>query len=113
MEYTLLKGVEKVMVIKRALISVSDKSGILDFALKLHEMGVEIIATEGTAELLKKSVPVTPVSSITKFPEMLDGRVKTLHPLIHAAILAKRIPEHLSQLEKLGVAPIDLSLIHI
>jgi phosphoribosylaminoimidazolecarboxamide formyltransferase/IMP cyclohydrolase len=113
LEYTLLKGVENVMVIKRALISVSDKSGILDFALKLHEMGVEIIATEGTAELLKKSVPVTPVSSITKFPEMLDGRVKTLHPMIHAAILAKRNPEHLSQLEKLGVAPIDMVVVNL
>ncbi|MEM2144217.1 MAG: hypothetical protein QW279_02570, partial [Candidatus Jordarchaeaceae archaeon] len=78
------------MKIKRALISVSDKSGIVDFALKLHEMGVQIVATGGTAELLKDSVPVIPVSSVTNFPEMLDGRVKTLHPNIHAAILAKR-----------------------
>ncbi len=101
------------MVIKRALISVSDKSGIVDFAIKLHEMGIQIVATGGTAELLKDSVPVITVSSITKFPEMLDGRVKTLHPYIHAAILAKRIPEHMRQLEEHDIVPIDLVVVNL
>lgn len=101
------------MVFKRALISVSDKSGIVDFAVKLHEMGIQIVATGGTAELLKDSVPVITVSSITKFPEMLDGRVKTLHPFIHAAILAKRIPEHLKQLEEQEIEPIDLVVVNL
>ena len=99
--------------IKRALISVSDKRGIVDFAKRLHELGVEIVATGGTAELLKDSVPVVPISSITGFPEMLDGRVKTLHPKIHAAILAKRIPEHLRQLEDHEITPIDLVVVNL
>nr|MDO8080797.1 bifunctional phosphoribosylaminoimidazolecarboxamide formyltransferase/IMP cyclohydrolase [Candidatus Freyarchaeota archaeon] len=101
------------MAIKRALISVSDKSGIVDFATKLHEMGIQIVATGGTAELLKDSVPVITVSSITKFPEMLDGRVKTLHPNIHAAILAKRTPEHMKQLEEHKIVPIDLVVVNL
>ncbi|MHA1263518.1 MAG: hypothetical protein ACTSSA_15830 [Candidatus Freyarchaeota archaeon] len=101
------------MKIKRALISVSDKRGIVDFAKRLHELGVEIVATGGTAELLKDSVPVVPISSITGFPEMLDGRVKTLHPKIHAAILAKRIPEHLRQLEDHEITPIDLVVVNL
>lgn len=101
------------MTVKRALISVSDKSGIVDFAIKLHEMGIQIVATGGTAELLKESVPVITVSSVTKFPEMLDGRVKTLHPNIHAAILAKRIPEHLRQLEEHKIMHIDLVVVNL
>lgn len=101
------------MAIKRALISVSEKTGIVGFAVKLHEMGVELVATGGTAELLKKSVPVTTVSSITKFPEMLNGRVKTLHPSIHAAILAKRISEHLKQLSEHNIVPIDLVVVNL
>jgi phosphoribosylaminoimidazolecarboxamide formyltransferase/IMP cyclohydrolase len=101
------------LTIKRAIISVSDKSGIVDFAIKLHEMGVQIIATGGTAELLKNSVPVITVSNVTKFPEMLDGRVKTLHPNIHAAILAKRTPEHIRQLEEHKIMPIDLVVVNL
>lgn len=101
------------MKIKRALISVSDKSGIVDFALKLHEMGVQIVATGGTAELLKDSIPIITVSSVTNFPEMLDGRVKTLHPNIHAAILAKRTPEHIKQLEEHSIMPIDLVVVNL
>jgi phosphoribosylaminoimidazolecarboxamide formyltransferase/IMP cyclohydrolase len=99
--------------IKRALISVSDKSGIVDFAIRLYEMGIQIVATGGTAELLKDLIPVITVSSITKFPEMLDGRVKTLHPNIHAAILAKRTPEHMKQLEEYKIAPIDLVVVNL
>ncbi|MEM3586858.1 MAG: bifunctional phosphoribosylaminoimidazolecarboxamide formyltransferase/IMP cyclohydrolase [Candidatus Jordarchaeaceae archaeon] len=101
------------MRIKRALISVSDKTGIVDFAAKLHELGIQIIATEGTAKLLKDHIPVITVSSITNFPEMLDGRVKTLHPNIHAAILAKRIPEHIRQLEEYKISPIDLVVVNL
>lgn len=75
----------------RALLSVSDKTGLLDFAAALHGRGVELIATGGTAALLKtQQLPVTDVSALTGFPEMLDGRVKTLHPAIHAGILARR-----------------------
>lgn len=101
------------MPIKRALISVSDKSGIVDFAVRLYEMGIQIVATGGTAELLKDLIPVVTVSSITKFPEMLDGRVKTLHPNIHAAILAKRTPEHMKQLGEHKIVPIDLVVVNL
>ena len=88
--------------IKRALISVYDKSGIVPFAKTLHGLGIQIISTGGTAEALKKAgVPVKEVSSVTEFPEMLNGRVKTLHPHIHAGLLALRDnPEHIKTLEK-------------
>ncbi|NPB09335.1 MAG: IMP cyclohydrolase, partial [Thermodesulfobacteria bacterium] len=96
--------------IKRALISVTDKTGVADFAKALHEMGVEIISTGGTARVIREAgVPVTDVSEVTGFPEMLDGRVKTLHPKIHGGILAIRSnPEHMRQLEEQGIKPIDL-----
>ena len=97
--------------IRRALISVYDKTGIVDFARALtEEFGIEIISTGGTAALLQESgVPVTLVEEITGFPEMLDGRVKTLHPKIHAAILADRDnPEHMGQLAEQGIEPIDM-----
>jgi len=102
--------------IKRALISVYDKTGIVDFARALvDEFGIEIISTGGTAALLKENgIPVTLVEQITGFPEMLDGRVKTLHPKIHAAILADRDnPEHMRQLKEQGIEPIDMVVVNL
>jgi phosphoribosylaminoimidazolecarboxamide formyltransferase/IMP cyclohydrolase len=101
--------------IKRALISVSDKTGVAEFAQGLAELGVDIISTGGTAKLLKqKGIPVTPVSEITKFPEMLDGRVKTLHPAIHGGILAKRdMPQHMLALKEQGISPIDIIVVNL
>ena len=94
---------------RRALISVSDKSGLLDFARQLHAAGVQLIASGGTArQLANDGLPVTSVESLTGFPEILDGRVKTLHPAIHGGILARRTPEHLDELARHGLAPIDL-----
>jgi len=101
--------------IKRALISVHDKTGIVEFARGLIELGIRIISTGGTAALLKENaVPVTLVEEITGFPEMLDGRVKTLHPKIHAAILADRDnPEHMRQLAEQGIKPIDMVVVNL
>lgn len=102
--------------IKRALISVYDKTGLLEFARALvDEFGIEIISTGGTAKHLKEGgIPVTLVEDITGFPEMLDGRVKTLHPKIHAAILADRDnPEHMRQLEEQGIKPIDMVVVNL
>ncbi|MCE3268009.1 MAG: purH [Burkholderiales bacterium] len=103
------------IAIKRALISVSDKTGILDFALKLHKLGVEILSTGGTYEyLLKNAIPVIPVADVTNFPEILDGRVKTLHPNIHGAILARRDDKsHIAQLEKHDITGIDLVCVNL
>ncbi|MFC5950522.1 bifunctional phosphoribosylaminoimidazolecarboxamide formyltransferase/IMP cyclohydrolase [Pseudonocardia lutea] len=96
--------------VKRALISVYDKAGLLDLATGLHAAGVEIVSTGSTAQRIADAgVPVTPVEELTEFPECLDGRVKTLHPRVHAGLLADtRRPEHLQQLEQLGIAPFDL-----
>jgi AICAR transformylase/IMP cyclohydrolase PurH/REP element-mobilizing transposase RayT len=102
--------------IRRALISVYDKTGIVDFARALHEeFGIEIISTGGTAKLLKDNdIPVTLVEQVTGFPEMMDGRVKTLHPRIHAAILADRDnPEHMKQLADQGIEPIDMVVVNL
>ena len=102
--------------IRRALISVYDKTGIVDFARALHgEFGIEIISTGGTARLLRENdIPVTLVEDITGFPEMLDGRVKTLHPKIHAAILADRDnPEHMRQLAEQNIQPIDMVVVNL
>ncbi|MDQ4045609.1 MAG: bifunctional phosphoribosylaminoimidazolecarboxamide formyltransferase/IMP cyclohydrolase, partial [Chloroflexota bacterium] len=99
----------------RALISVSDKSGIERFARALHERGVEIVSTGGTARVLESAgVSVTPVSEVTHFPEMLDGRVKTLHPNVHAGLLA-RLEDHAhrSQLEQAGVVPITVLVVNL
>jgi len=100
----------RVMKIRRALISVSDKTGVADFAKGLSKLGVEILSTGGTAIFLKKSgVKIREVSDVTGFPEMLDGRVKTLHPFIHAGILAKRKEKkHMDTLKKHGIGTIDL-----
>lgn len=100
---------------KRALISLSDKTGILDFAKGLEALDYEILSTGGTAKLLRENgVSVTNVSDVTGFPECLDGRVKTLHPMIHAGILAIRDnEEHMKQLKELGVTPIDIVAINL
>ena len=101
--------------IQRALISVSDKTGILEFAKELHNSGIEILSTGGTAELLRKDgVPVIQVSDYIGFPEMMDGRIKTLHPMVHGGILARRdVPEHLKAMEEHGIRPIDLVVINL
>ncbi len=101
--------------VKRALISVSDKSGIVEFAKGLNKLGVELISTGGTAKMLKEAgIPVKEVSEYTGFPEMLDGRVKTLHPKIHAGLLAVRDNlEHLAQLKEHNIGLIDMVVINL
>ena len=98
------------MTIKRALISVSNKEGIIPFAKQLSELGVEIISTGGTKKALQEAgIPVISISEVTGFPEILDGRVKTLHPMIHGGLLAIRENEHHRlQLEEHNITPIDL-----
>jgi phosphoribosylaminoimidazolecarboxamide formyltransferase / IMP cyclohydrolase len=100
---------------RRVLISVSDKTGILEFARELQALGVEIISTGGTAKMLaEKGVKVTGISEVTGFPEILDGRVKTLHPNIHSGLLAIRDKEeHRQQIEELGIQPIDLVVVNL
>jgi len=100
---------------KRALISVSDKSGVLDLAQILHARGIEIISTGGTAKLLSDSgIPVIGISDITGFPECLGGRVKTLQPKIHGGILANRqVPEHIAEAAELGIPMIDLVVVNL
>ena len=101
--------------IGRALISVFDKQGVVDFARGLDEMGVEILSTGGTARLLSsKNIPVREVSEITNFPEIMNGRVKTLHPKIHGGLLAiRRNPSHMKALEEQSIQPIDLVCINL
>jgi phosphoribosylaminoimidazolecarboxamide formyltransferase / IMP cyclohydrolase len=101
--------------IRRALISVSDKSGVVEFARKLHGFGVEILSTGGTARALREAgVPVMEVSEFTGFPEMLDGRVKTLHPKVHGGLLFLRDnPEHQRAMESQGLQPIDLVVVNL
>lgn len=101
--------------ISRALISVSDKTGVVEFASALAALGVQIISTGGTAKTLRASgVEVTEVSEVTKFPEMMDGRVKTLHPMIHGGFLALRDnPEHQQAMDTHGIEPIDLVVVNL
>jgi phosphoribosylaminoimidazolecarboxamide formyltransferase / IMP cyclohydrolase len=101
--------------VKRALLSVSDKRGLLDLACGLHELGVEMLSTGGTAKLLADAgLPVTQVSDYTGFPEMLDGRVKTLHPKIHGGLLGRRdLPAHLAAMREHGIEPIDLVVVNL
>lgn len=100
---------------KRALISVSDKTGVVEFAAELSKLGYEIISTGGTAKALKDGgLSVIGISEITGFPECLDGRVKTLHPAVHAGILAMRSNgEHMQQLKELGIETIDIVAINL
>ncbi|MGD2135841.1 MAG: bifunctional phosphoribosylaminoimidazolecarboxamide formyltransferase/IMP cyclohydrolase [Gemmatimonadales bacterium] len=99
----------------RALISVSDKRGITEFAAGLVERGWEIVSTGGTAHVLTQAgVAVTPIEDVTGFPEVMDGRIKTLHPAVHAALLARRdLDRHMSELDEHGFAPIDLVVVNL
>ncbi len=98
-----------------ALISVSDKTGIVEFAQALHGLGVRLISTGGTAKLLAdQGLPVMEVAELTAFPEMLDGRVKTLHPKVHGGLLARRdLPEHMAALKRHNIATIDLLVVNL
>jgi phosphoribosylaminoimidazolecarboxamide formyltransferase / IMP cyclohydrolase len=101
--------------IRRALISVYDKTGLIDLARGLHAAGVAIVSTGSTAKIIAdKGIPVTPVDEVTGFPEILDGRVKTLHPGVHAGMLADlRKPEHAAALEQLGIAAFELVVVNL
>jgi phosphoribosylaminoimidazolecarboxamide formyltransferase / IMP cyclohydrolase len=101
--------------IQRAILSVTDKSGLAEFARKLAALNVELISTGGTAKLLRDSgIPVKDISELTGFPEMLDGRVKTLHPKVHAGILHRREnPAHRSALQEHGIQPIDMVVVNL
>ena len=102
------------MPVQRALISVSDKTGLVDLARGLAEMGVELISTGGTARALREAgLAVRLVEEVTGFPEILNGRVKTLHPAIHGGILARREPAHLDELGRLGIAPLDMVVVNL
>ncbi len=98
-----------------ALLSVSDKTGIVEFAKELHALGIKLLSTGGTAKLLAdKGLPVTEVAEVTQFPEMLDGRVKTLHPKVHGGLLARReLPAHMAALKEHGIATIDLLVVNL
>lgn len=99
----------------RALLSVSDKTGLVDFARELHSLGWELVSTGGTAKALRAAnLPVKDISEITGVPEMMDGRVKTLHPAVHGGLLARRdLPEHMKALEEHQIAPIDLVAVNL
>ncbi len=101
--------------VKRALISVYDKTGLIELAAGLHEAGVVMVSTGSTAQAIADSnVPVTTVEQLTGFPEILHGRVKTLHPRVHAGLLADtRIPEHLSAIDELEIEPFDLVVVNL
>jgi phosphoribosylaminoimidazolecarboxamide formyltransferase/IMP cyclohydrolase len=98
----------------RALLSVSDKTGLVEFARRLHEAGGALIASGGTARQLRDAaLPVQSVDEVTGFPQILGGRVKTLHPAIHGGILARRVPHHLEELDAYNIAPIDLVVVNL
>src|SRR5882757_4340971 len=101
--------------IRTALVSVSDKSGLAEFARGLARFKIKILSTGGTAKLLaEQGLLVTDVADYTGFPEMLDGRVKTLHPRVHAGILARRdSPAHLAAIRSAGIEPIDLVVVNL
>ena len=103
------------MKIQRALLSVSDKTGLVDFARALHAAGVELLSTGGTAKAIRDAgLPVMDVSDYTGFPEMLDGRVKTLHPKVHGGILGRRdLPEHVATMRQHGIPDIDLVCVNL
>src|SRR6516165_10700633 len=103
------------MQIRRVLISVTDKTGIIDFARGLSELGAEIISTGGTARMIRENgVAVRDVSEVTGFPEMLDGRVKTMHPKIAGGILAMRArPDHMRAIGEHGIEPIDMVVVNL
>jgi phosphoribosylaminoimidazolecarboxamide formyltransferase/IMP cyclohydrolase len=108
-------GPEQRSPVRRALLGVYDKTGIEDLARALVDAGVELVSTGATARRIADAgLPVTPVEKVTGFPECLDGRVKTLHPSVHAGILAdRRRPDHVAQLDDLGIAPFDLVVVNL
>ena len=101
--------------IGRALVSVSEKTGVVEFSRALAGYGVEILSTGGTAKLLREAgIPVKDVSEFTGFPEMLDGRVKTLHPKVHGGILGMREnPAHVAKMQEHGIEPIDMVVVNL
>src|ERR1700723_2812321 len=101
--------------IQRAILSVTDKTGLADFARKLTMLGIELVSTRGTAKLLRDSgIAVKDISELTGFPEMLDGRVKTLHPKVHGGILHRREnPAHAAAVAKHGIQPIDMVVVNL
>ena len=103
------------VLIRRALISVSRKEGLVELAQLLHSLNVEVLSTGNTAEILKKeNIPVLKVSDFTGSPEILEGRVKTLHPKIHGGLLGKRQdPKHLKEMEANQILPIDLVVVNL
>ncbi len=100
---------------KRALISVSDKTGLTEFAAALIKLDFELISTGGTATAITAAgIPVRNISDVTGFPEMLEGRVKTLHPAVHGGLLANRaVPEHMQTIARHGIEPIDLLCVNL
>ena len=103
-------------VVKRVLISVTDKTGVVDFARALsEEFGATIISTGGTARAIAEAgVAVTPIEEVTGFPEMMNGRVKTLHPKVHGGLLARRdVPEHMQQAADMGIEMIDMVVVNL
>jgi len=103
------------IAIKRALLSVSDKTGLIDLARALADKGVELVSTGGTAKAIRDAgIPVRDMSDLTGFPEMMDGRVKTLHPNVHGGLLAVRDnPEHVAAMDAHGIGPIDLAVVNL
>src|SRR6202790_2855587 len=101
--------------IQRAILSVTDKTGLVEFARKLSALGIELVSTGGTAKLLRDSqVKVKDISELTGLPEMLDGRVKTLHPKVHGGILHRREdPKHVAAVAEHGIAPIDMVVVNL
>jgi phosphoribosylaminoimidazolecarboxamide formyltransferase/IMP cyclohydrolase len=107
--------VVEIAPVRRALLAVFDKTGVVEFASALSSLGVSLVSSGGTARTLREAgIPVTAVEEVTGFPEMLDGRVKTLHPRVHAALLAdRRKPEHVEQLAEQGIEPFDLLVVNL
>src|SRR5215472_6012094 len=101
--------------IQRAILSVTDKTGLVDFAQRLSALGIEVISTGGTAKLLRGSgIAVKDISDLTGFPEILDGRVKTLHPKVHGGILHRRNdPKHVAAVKEHGIQPIDMVVVNL
>ncbi len=111
----ILVDIAPTLAFKRALVSLSDKTGIVEFAKELSGYGVEILSTGGTAKLLRDSgLQVKDVSEFTGFPEMLDGRVKTLHPKVHGGLLGMRDnPAHVAKMQEYGIEPIDMVVVNL
>ncbi len=109
------KGKVVMAKINRVIISVSNKSGVLEFARELSKFGVEILSTGGTAKSLREAgLAVKDISEYTGFPEMLDGRVKTLHPKVHGGLLGRRAnPEHVSKMKEYQIDPIDMIIVNL